>query len=593
MISQNLNDYDLGGSFKFGNEIYTSCNINSNGFIYFDKINAFYSHNPFLNPDWKIIAPFAGNMMLTLEGIKVNISNNSFSVIFSCYSDQIIKSNILIFGVVLYLNEHPIRPNQIDFKYFSSDSRNDNFKNYFYIGYSDGITQKYIQNSDELEKMSYGGTNINSSNIFPKNNSEIRDITNLVPEKLLPNCVNSISRNVDIGGSFIYGGETFTSCNISSNGYIYFGNLDETLNIVANPFSNTTWKILCPFGGKLSTISEGIQTDLQNDVFCITFNCSSKPNSSLNILSFGIKIYLNEHQSSPNRVDFYYTSSLSRQMNFLGNYFIGCCDGRTQKTILNVDSMTLTYGQSCIQSKNIFPVPNCLVENITNIIPNTNVFLISRFSALEKNVDIGGFIKIKKNYYNSCTISTNGFIYFGLYEDAQLEQSSDRQSQNKIKKLKLREPNEDTSDPFKIKDWIIFAPFCGKLKTTSAGIIVTRDIINNKCSVTFNCYTSPYTVTSIVVFEIVIHFDTHPNSPNCIIFNYKFKEKLAIKQKYYVGYSNGITQERLINNNDLLLTEIENSTDPNNNTNNNANNNANIVSNDIFPPVGAEFIIAL
>lgn len=546
MNLQNLNNYDFDGTFEFGNQMFVSCNIQKNGLIYFgdtitDEID---NADPFSNYDRNFVAPFSGNISL-VEPIIIKKIDDVLSITYNCYSDDTLKSNILIFSVVLYLNEHKTRPNQIDFKYISSTSRNDYFKNNFYIGYSNRLTRKYIQNSDKLNILNYGGSNITSSNIFPENQSEIINITNKIPNTLLPNCKNTIERNINLGYNFIFGNQIFKSCNISSSGYIFFGDLDESIKNVTNPFSNSTWKIMSPFGGNLLTTSEGVKINLYYNIFDITFNCSNTinrtntTNTSSNILIFGLKLYLNEHPNRPNEVDYYYV--LPTNVNFMGDYYIGYSDGNIQKTIIDSDTMTISYGQSSIQSQNKFPTFTN-IDNITNMVPNKSIHLISKFCKLEKNINIGGKLQIGDNFYDSCTLSTNGFIYFGM---------------NKSKNI--REPNEDTSDPFKIKDWIIFAPFCGKLKTTPAGIIVTKDISDHRCSIMFNCYSSPI-LNTLIIFEIVIYYCSHPDNPNIVTFNYKYQDNLSVitKQKCYVGFSNGITQYKLINYNDTTLTEINN-----------------------------------
>ena len=42
-----IGDYDLGGTFIFGNVTYSKCSISLNGFIYFGNVGVFYTFNPF------------------------------------------------------------------------------------------------------------------------------------------------------------------------------------------------------------------------------------------------------------------------------------------------------------------------------------------------------------------------------------------------------------------------------------------------------------------------------------------------------------------------------------------------------------------
>ena len=134
-------------------------------------------------------------------------------------------------------------------------------------------------------------------------------------------------------------------------------------------------------------------------------------------------MYLANHASRPNQIDFVYISSISRSVNFFGNYYIGCSDGSKQKSILDVESMILSYGSTCIQTNttsNIFPLNAAEIINITNIAPNNTIYLPLRFSALEMNVDLGGTFVVSNQYFTTCTISTNGFVYFGLKENNNL-----------------------------------------------------------------------------------------------------------------------------------------------------------------------------
>lgn len=584
----NLDDCDLMGDFIFGDEIFQSCNISENGFIYFGKKNVINTYNPFLDPKWKIIAPFAGNLGLIPGGITTSTENNVFTITFNVYSSKSTKTNKLIFCILLYLNLHETRPNQVDFKYIYSDiqySEYGEFQYSYYIGYSDGICQKYIQNVDDINYISYGGSNIISKNMYPQNNSEIINITNIKPNLIIPNSINSILYNFSIGGEFIYGSTTYKFCNISSNGYIFFGGFDGLLNIgpskiTTNPFLNLTWKVLAPFAGPLGTTSEGIIVEINNSVCKIRFNCYTKQTSVSNIIVFEIILYLNSHKERPNEVDFRYISSTSQNNNFLGNYFIGCSDGNIQKTILDVDSLVLSCGATTLQThttSNVYPKNNTEIKNITNENPYNNIYLPLRFSAIERNVELGGVLKINDKYFSNCTISTNGFIYFESIE------KNINQNKKKIKYIeKVREPNEDTSNPFKVKEWIIFSPFCGKLKTTLSGIILSKKISKQQCEITFNCYTTQISNSAVVIFSVIFCYDNHLNTPNRVIFSYKSLSTLFYKQNYYIGYSDGINQKYLSNNYDTELTHLTDLINP---------NDANVKTTDVFPPIGRELVI--
>lgn len=551
-IINSSNDYDMGGNFMFGNEIITTCNISSNGFIYFDKINTNISHNPFLDPNKKVVAPFSGNMAIGPDGIITDTVDDMFVVNFNCYSNKNNKNNVLNFCAIFYLSSHPERPNEIDFIYTSSISRTDNFLNNYYIGYCDGSTQKYISDVDKLDVISYGGSNIVSSNIFPNDGSTLSNITNIIPAFILPNSTNSIVYNIDLGGKFIYNNENFEVINVSSNGYVFFGNGPTA--ITTNPFSNLTWKIIAPFAGNLATTPDGVKFKLLNNVLDIIFYCYSKQNSSANILIFGVRMYLTNHPTRSNQVDFMYVDSVSRSFNFFGNYYIGCSNGSKQKSIIDAESMIIAYGSTCIQTNttsNVFPLNDSNIIDVTNIIPNNTVYLASRFSALEKNVDLGGTIIISGKQFTTCTISTNGFVYFGCKENINYETNK-----KSIRSTEpAREPNPDTSNPFKIKEWIIYAPFCGKLKTSPSGIIVTKNINDYYCIVTFNCHTTQTTNSAIASFSVKFCYYDHLETPNSVTFMYGSEIVTNSKQNYWIGYSDGINQKCLENNTDKILVD--------------------------------------
>ena len=533
-------DYSLGGTFIFGNEAFTSCNISSNGFIFFRQTNNIFTYNPFSDLTWKTIAPFAGDLETTTSGVILITTNNICTITFNCYSAFNVKTNILKFAIDLYLNDHITRPNEVDFRYVSSQSQTESFKNNYYIGYCDGNMQKYLSDVGSVSNISYGGLNITSSNVFPASGFIIRNITHIIPPKILCNASTGVAYNIALGGDFVYGSNTYTTCNISSSGFIYFENLDTGPNDkTTNIFSNSTWKIIAPFSGAITTTSDGVSVIAELHMLTITYNCYSQQNSVANILVYSIVLYLSNHPDRPNQVDFKYISSTSTNTDFRNNYYIGYCDGKISKSVLNCadNIMTITIGSLAVQSYKKFPTNGTILRDITNYAPTISTYLALRYDATTRNVNLGGIFKFGETYYDTCNISSNGYIYFDL----------------DVKTVK--EPDSTSSNPFVDKGWKIIAPFCGKLRVTPFGILRQTDEIEKKCTITFNCYASSNSNSRILSFATVLYFDTNLFRANQIDFIYISQEKLFNKGNlYYIGYSDGSIQKYLKLNTDIVLT---------------------------------------
>lgn len=514
----NSNDYSFGNTFVFGNAEYTGCKISGNGFIFFGNINNIFTYNPFADLSWKTIAPFAGDIQLTSDGIKIQNNIDNIVITWHCFSGFNIKTNIIIFSLVLYLNNHQTKPNQFDFDYASSDSQNTGFLNNYYIGYCDGNVQKYLGNVNDTTSFSYGGLNITSSNIFPSSGTTIGNVSNILPTSFLKNAQNGLAWNIPLNGSFVYDKTTYTTCNVSSNGYIFFGSGPSSNT--TNLFSNSTWKIIIPFGGPLVTTNDGMQLTYQPDNLTITFNCYSKYNSLDNILQFAIKLYLNNHQTNPNQIDFIYTSATSRSTNFFGNYYIGYCDGTLIRSISNSNLMLLLNGPSTLQSSNIFPQTNTQLNDVLNISVNTDIYLVNCYDTIKKGVYIGGIFNFGNKNFNVFNVSSNGFIYFDLDDQTTVP------------------PREWTTNPFYDKKWMIIAPFSSKLRTTQNGITVSRT--NTECIITWNCYSYVSYTLSTIQFSLTLHIGT-----NLFNFSYGYSDFNQVIMDSYIGYSDGTIQKSL------------------------------------------------
>ncbi len=547
-----IGDYDLGGTFIFGNVTYSKCSISLNGFIYFGNVGVFYTFNPFADINWKTIAVFAGNTALTSDGINVTTENNICTITFNSYSSFSSKDNVLQYAILLYLNTHTNYPNRIDLKYISSTSQINYFSGDYFIGYCDGTHQKYISNIN-TQKIYYGGSKISSNNTYPANNTTIENITSIVPSGLLSSAVNSVAMNIYIGGDFIFGNNTYSKCNVSSNGYVYFhGSFDSIPNKnITNPFLNKTWKIIAPFSGYLNTSIDGITTKILNNVFTITFNCFSKQQSEENLLIFSVSIYLNSHSEKPNQVSMQYQQSVSRCLLFLGDYYAGFSNGLTQKTIANSNDLELITGKSHIQTTNIFPNENSAITNITNIISSKLLILSSKMYAVEKEISLGGTFIFGGIEYTSCTISTNGYVYFGKTQSVNITVDSEYVSVKKSKQQSIN-PTENTANPFSVSGWHILAPFCGHLKTSANGICIEHDIINKKCVITFNCHSTSISNTATIIFSVEICYNDNP-TPNKVYFKYLSESSNSFRSKYFIGFSDGFIQKFLYENTDLEL----------------------------------------
>lgn len=520
-MSVKNSDYDIGGTFMFGDVLYTTCNVSSNGFIFFGNVNDIFTYNPFSDISWKTVAPFAGDLQPADENPVVIVkSNNSITFTFNCYSRFNVKINLLQFSLTLYLSNHQTKPNQIDFDYISSEFRDQYYSQNYYIGYCDGKIQKYLGDVDNLNSFSYGGLNITSKNIFPKNRTKIENVTNISTNKILCGSTNGLAYGIPLGLSsndtFNYFGTMYTNCNISSNGYIFFGTgpISSTISL----FSNLTWNIIVPFGGYLITTLDGIELTYGENMLTITFNCYSMYGLQNNVLKFSVIFYLNNNIDKPNQIDFEYISSVSQSTNFRNDYYIGYCGGNQCKSIFDVNGMYFINGSSTIQSNNKFPSDGTILKNITNIITTADTCLVSCYDTIKPNVEIGGTFKFGINEYTTFNLSTNGFIYFDTNE--------------------TYPPNDSVTNPFVNDKWIIIAPFCGKFRTTNNGILIKREL--DKCTIKWTCYSYSGSLSNIISFYLKLYLD----GTNKFEFDYD-QSSAIINRDCYVGFCNGITQNWL------------------------------------------------
>jgi hypothetical protein len=181
------------------------------------------------------------------------------------------------------------------------------------------------------------------------------------------------------------------------------------------------WRNLSPFGGDLKTTATGIvcTNDTINHTSTITFNCYSNATTT-NTLVFGVILYLSNHATKANQVDFFYTSSTSRTNGFTGNYYIGCVTGNTSpqiaRYVTNTDTMALVYGNGYVTSTNIFPANNTTLSNVMNTTPTGGILTNGENAVTQTEMSIGGSITIGGGTYTTCGVSSNGFIMFGEYQ---------------------------------------------------------------------------------------------------------------------------------------------------------------------------------
>lgn len=522
-------DCDLNGLFTFGNISYTKCYVSPNGFIYFNNPFGLLTYNPFSDITWKTIAPFAGDVQPTdTDAIIIKKTNDTVTFEFNCYSRFNDRTNLLNYSVVLYLDNHAERANQIDFIYKSSEFRNSAyFSQNYYIGYSDGIVQKCLNDSDNINKFSYGNSHITSTNIFPENSTIIKNVTNITTNKILTNSSNITAYGIPLSllspanNYFNYFGTMYKTFNISSNGYIFFGTdgsgpLPTTIDL----FSNSTWKIVVPFGGYLVTTEDGIILTYEPDSLTILFNCYSMYGLKDNILKFNIVLHLN-NSNKPNQIDFNYISCNSSNVNFRNDYHIGFSNGQNHKSVYDANGLFLTNGRTSIQTNNKFPQNGSKIENITNLITNTDTLLIFCYDTIKTKVNIGNIFKFGLHTYTKFNISTNGFIYFDTDNTCP--------------------PIDSTTNPFTDNKWIIIAPFCGKFKTTKNGITISRT--NTECIIKWNCYVHSGSVSDIISFYLILHLDGSNSFE--FVYDNNQNNNLVINRDCYIGYCDGFTQSML------------------------------------------------
>lgn len=373
---------------------------------------------------------------------------------------------------------------------------------------------------DKTGNLSNGGDWImESTNEDIKNLYFTDGILNYAELLILSGTDDGVSTNVSIGGTFRFNGTDYTTCNASSNGFIYFES--GPLNTTITPLDVRAHKVLAPFAGDLKTTGDGIviDSDGTNKVTTITFNCYSTPTLTTNTLIFAVKLYWNNHSTKANQVDYIYTSSTSRTANFSGEYFIGYTDAVNFVFVPSADDLTdFSRGNASISSTNKFPANNSTISNILNTTPTS--ILKNADNGIATEIPLDGTFSYNGNY-TACQISSNGSISFGEYLV--------RSSYNTVGEY---------------GSYRVVSPFNGNLKTTSDG--VTLSTTDNICTITFNCYSTPSSTENILVFCILLYLNGHDDEGR-IDFVYVSSTSRTdnFNGNYYIGYSgresNGVT----------------------------------------------------
>ena len=519
----------LGGTFGFNGVDYTTCNVSTNGFIYFESGPILTTHNPLYTRAWKALSPFGGNLKTTATGIVkvVDSINKTCTFTFNCYSDTTSLSNTLVFSIVIFFSDHLTRSNQVDYVYTSSTSRTSGFSGKYYIGYSDAVYFRYAPSADTPSTISSGSASVSSTNIFPPNNTTVSDVLNITPTSILTSADDGVAVEVPLGGSFTYGGGTYTAFQVTSNGMISFG--EYMVPDSYNGFEYASYRVLQPFTGNLATTSAGITVATSANICTITFNCYSSNTNTLNLLVYSVVIYLNAHVSRSGQIDYVYTSSTSRTTNFSGNYYIGYSYTNAIACCQSVDSLDiLIEGVSKIRSNNIFPADNSSIINVLGVdLTASGRYLVGQDDT-EKTVQLGGTFRFGDADYTSAKINTDGFMQFGLGTPT------------------LHYPLNNSS----LK---ILSPYALDMVTTLDGITVIPDTTNKKCTIEFNCY-NYYVISNIFVFQIILYYSDHPTRSDEAEFYYVSATSRAVGDLDIgnnIGWTNG-TDLRAVTDIDLF-----------------------------------------
>lgn len=353
-------------------------------------------------------------------------------------------------------------------------------------------------------------TSENIKNVYFTN--DILNYTELL-DPILSDTDDGLSTNVSLDGSFILSETTYTTCNASSNGFIYFQGGPITTTV--KPLDIRAWVCICPFGGNLKTTINGITASTSSNICTITWNCYSTPESTANTLQFSVKLYLNSHPDTPNRVDFVYANSESRTENFSGDYFIGYTDTVNFRYFYDTDNLsTITNGNSNIVSSNIFPQNSTVISDVLSKTPVG--ILLNANDGTAAEIPIGGEFKYAQfeDPYTKFNLSSNGILSFGEYMIA------------------------DAHNPFSYSSYKVLSPFVGNLKTTNDGITVST--VSDICTITWHTYASPES-NNILIFSIKLYLNSHEDYPNRIdyVYNSMDSQSEDFNGTYYIGYSTG------------------------------------------------------
>lgn len=536
VILQNTDDgvvagVPLGGNFIFNGITYATCNVSSNGFIYFNGGPINTSITPLDTLSWKVLCPFGGNLKTTSNGIFLNpdMINKKITITFECYSNPTSTDNVLVFSIMLYFSDHPSKQNQVDYIYVSSTSRSDNFIGNYYIGYSDNNVFKYVPDANNPSEFSYGNSNVVSTNKFPPNGT-ISNVLNINPTSILANA-NDGTAAIHLSGTFTMSGQNYSTVYINSSGLLSFEVYYNASVFIGNPFAyETRYNFLIPFVGDLKTTSNGITVNTQNLICTITFDCYSHYSATSNILNFSVLLYLDGHANA-GRIDYVYNQSISRLNEFTDQYYIGYTNSNRTVCYQDANNMNApTTGGSYILSSNKFPQNGTRVNDVQNAdLTITGKYLVYVDDDIY-TVNLGGTFNFGGSDYTSTIISANGYIYF----------------------------DSGPFDPYMPLQGTInkvISPFGHDMFTTTDGIQVVPDSDNKKCIITFNTYSHYNIISNIIVFKIVLYYSDHPITPNRIEFIYVSSEFESGSSyyppvpysAYFIGYTNGTLGRSIIN----------------------------------------------
>lgn len=517
-----ITNVNLGGTFTYSGVAYTTCNISTNGFIYFES-NDVGPYNDTYKPldvrAWNTLVPFGGNLRTTSSGITYNTSGSMFTVIFNCYSTPSME-NQLTFGLTLYLSTH-MYANRVDYFYTYSMSRSMYFSGDYYIGYGNNANGfKYVYDSDNLSSFCNGNASISSTNKFPSNLT-ISNVLNVPIVGTLKNADDGTAVEIPLGGNIMYGDNTYSTVSVNSNGSISFG--EYLISNVVNPFEYSSYRLLSPFAGNMRTTSDGITYLTESNVCTITFNCYSSKTSN-NILQFAIKLYLSTHSTRQNEVDYIYISSNSRNTGFTGEYYISFSNSITAGCCISTDEDFIgkfLYGYGYITSSNIFPETGTVITNVENKNLSESPVQMINVDDSFFLMPIGGTFVFGGEIYTNCYLMSNGYICFG----------SNLETDN-FSPLTTEDLRSDTK---------FICPFGNDMKTTSNGIVLNSYPSDKLCKITFYMYvyySSPVTIT----YEITLYFDDHPTRPNQVDIYYgpaSSRNEEDLPYSINIGYCDG------------------------------------------------------